>query len=191
MKPGFTPAEDVTRFRSSRQLEADARASRGPPGSATSRPPSILSQSPALQAKAGMSKSQKQNLKKREKKADELNGNGDVAANGNRNGTSEIVKGKKKQAGEEEEAPEDWDDDGDDKKETVSTKNGEEKSPVIEDQEPKSSEMDQQKRARALAKKLKAAELLKEKDESTLLPEQKAKVDSIEELRKELEGLGV
>ena len=67
IKPGFTPQEDVNRFRGTKQQEMDARAL--PKGHIIGWvPPSSATNNTASKSSGTMSKSQKKNEKKKEKK---------------------------------------------------------------------------------------------------------------------------
>ncbi|PWN49238.1 hypothetical protein IE53DRAFT_388563 [Violaceomyces palustris] len=207
VRPGFTPAEDVTKFRSQRQMEADRR--KLPPGSVVGY---IRTPESVQAAKEGMTKSQKKNAKRKEGRTNASNGS---AADGGGEG-KEVV-------------PDSWDDDDDDGETDGIKGSGPTQGKASKEQEekvtrgiqgetkvvaseaetdqgsqpstntPSSSSSNQQqdpeKRAKALSKKLRAAESLRERESKgeKLLPEQKVKVDSIESIRIELqalEGLG-
>lgn len=65
IRPGFTPQEDVRRFRGTRQAQADATAL--PKGHVIGWTPPPAA-APAAASKAGMSKAQKKNEKRKEKR---------------------------------------------------------------------------------------------------------------------------
>lgn len=176
VKPGFTPVEDVTRFRSARQVDAERR--KLPPGSIVG----YTKPSEAVEAaRAGMSKSQKKNAKRKEARA----GGG----------------------AEAEDTPDAWDDEPD--AESPAQRNGtttakaaaadtaKPKAPSTTSAEPApaapSEPVDPEKKHKALAKKLRAAQALQDKAKAgeTLLPEQKAKVDGIETIEKEMAALEI
>lgn len=122
IRPGYTPEEDVKRYRSQRQAEEDARAS------TKGKVPGLVP-SAAQAAIAGMSKAQKKNAKRKEKRRDEAEEE------------EEEDRGVKKVA-EVEEVPEDWDDEG------------ELPPPVPAPAAPAPAPVDEEKRVKALKKKL-------------------------------------
>ena len=67
IRPGFTPQEDVRRFRGTRQAQADTNAL--PKGHIIGwTPPPQAAPAPGAAAKASMSKAQKKNEKRKEKR---------------------------------------------------------------------------------------------------------------------------
>ncbi|KAF9779532.1 hypothetical protein BJ322DRAFT_1113337 [Thelephora terrestris] len=71
IKPGFTPQEDVSRFRGTKQQEMDSRAL--PKGHIVGWvPPSSATNNTAGKSSGAMSKSQKKNEKRKEKKKAEV-----------------------------------------------------------------------------------------------------------------------
>ncbi|CAD6884388.1 unnamed protein product [Tilletia controversa] len=219
IKPGFTPQEDVTRFRSARQLAA-SNSRRIVPGSGIPGGPgsSTRIDLPAsTSSTAGLSKAAKKNAKRRAARV--ASGAGDTAAFDDEDDDDEE---------EEEDIPDAWDEDdaegstGAGSKSARSppqppssssagpsssttpqpntasqppTANGSTATttPAADDSTTASEPIDPAKRAKALAKKIRAAEALRDKAGSgeTLLPEQQAKVDSLDALTAELAELNV
>ncbi|GAA5872681.1 hypothetical protein JCM1840_004486 [Sporobolomyces johnsonii] len=195
IRPGFTPQEDVSLFRPQRQLEADAhRAAKGAvPG---------LKPNPLLQAAlSGMgggqsTKAQRKNAKRKEKR-DEDKG----AAS-----TSTSARGQGKDE-REEDVPDAWDADDALSPPTAeaptappssSSSSGPTPSsssaPAPSTPAPASADPDPEetaKRIRALRKKLKQAQQLRERQAAGLYlpPAEKDKVDKMQSLEDELAQL--
>ncbi|KAK0528864.1 hypothetical protein OC834_003901 [Tilletia horrida] len=228
IKPGFTPQEDVTRFRSSRQLAA-ANSRRIVPGSGipgAAGPSTHISipssASAGSSASAALSKAAKKNAKR---KAARAAGGGGSGAAGDR--TFDDEDGD--EDGEEEDVPDAWDEEEPassagrpqaasaskgsapeaaepskpEPAQASSSRGTESASAVVPpaaeaesggaEEASSGAAVDPAKRAKALAKKIRAAETLRERAHSgeTLLPEQQAKVDSIDALTAELASLEI
>ncbi|KAE8246504.1 hypothetical protein A4X13_0g5758 [Tilletia indica] len=210
IKPGFTPQEDVTRFRSTRQAAA-ANARRVVPGSGIpgAPGPSTRIDLPASSSasSAGLSKAAKKNAKRRAARAS-AGGVGGTAAFDDEDEDGE--------EDEEEDVPDAWDEDDAEgstnsgsksarspppsSSATPSTRSNTDAQPTTTTANGTSSvddttaeAVDPAKRAKALAKKIRAAETLREKagGGETLLPEQQAKVDSLDALVAELAALEI
>lgn len=133
IRPGYTPEEDIKRFRSTRMAEQDARAAtKGVvPGAKTT----TTTKQPAV----AMSKAQKKNFKRKEKRR------GEEEVGGEESGEEGERKGKE----EEEEVPESWDD-GDEEEVPAAPAAVPEPEPVVVATAP----VDDEKRLKALRKKL-------------------------------------
>ncbi|KAK4053875.1 hypothetical protein OIO90_003712 [Microbotryomycetes sp. JL221] len=178
IRPGYTPEEDVKKFRSQRMAEAEARAASRPriPGL-----PSAAVQA-ALNGAARPSKSTSNSNRKDAAAATQRDGQG----NNKKAGTSPVR--------------ESWDEDGaDDVKQTASstrsqaqTGTGGAESENAADKDAVES-LDQARRIRAIKKKLRQAEALRERQQAGLYlpPSERAKADSVAELAEELAQLDI
>lgn len=109
IRPGYTPDEDVKRYRTARGAESEARAATK--GAVPGLAPAAAGVQAAL---AGMSKAQKKNVKRKEKRKED-----------------EVEEGEKgREDKEDEDVPESWDSDGDEDKEVLPPPPP---APVIED----------------------------------------------------------
>ncbi|GAA6040419.1 hypothetical protein JCM8097_004537 [Rhodosporidiobolus ruineniae] len=187
IRPGFTPVEDVLRYRTRGAIEAEQRrAVKGAVPGLT--PPAATAQVQA--ALSGMSRAQKKNAKRKEKRHDEPAGG---AA-----GSGDAGRSAKKE--EEEDVPDSWDADEDEEGEEATPKPA---SPALPPPVPPISAApptpaaagetaeEKEKRARAVKKKLRQAEQLRDRPSSDLSPSERDKVDRIAELEAELEKLTV
>ncbi|KDN52821.1 hypothetical protein K437DRAFT_253755 [Tilletiaria anomala UBC 951] len=203
VKPGFTPAEDVTKFRSSRQQEAERR--KLPPGSVVGyirpQPPASNTASPSFTAgaSAGLSKSAKKNAKRKEARA---------------NGGQQQCEDD--DADDDAEPPDAWDEDVTLAASSASSRQASAPVPaaaplralhpdaflkaeittgskLTTEAAALAPAQDPTKRARTLQKKIRAAESLKAKRDAgeKLLPEQLAKVDEMDGMLEELSKLNV
>ncbi|KAI5474840.1 hypothetical protein MNV49_002344 [Pseudohyphozyma bogoriensis] len=165
IRPGFTPEEDVVRYRSIRSQEQAAREA------VKGRVPGLVpgSGQAAVQAVvAGMSKAQKKNLKRKEKRKEDADKSGEEEGEG------------------EEDVPEDWDaDEGEDKGK------GGKAVEAVAPPPPPPPPVEDSKRVKALKKKIRQAEQLKERDGMGLYlpPAERVKIASIPDLEAELEKL--
>ncbi|KAN0063899.1 hypothetical protein ACQY0O_003505 [Thecaphora frezii] len=171
VKPGFTPAEDVTRFRSSRQLDAERR--KLPPGSVVgySKPSTHLET-----AKAALSKSAKKNAKRKENRA---------SASAHQETPDAWDDQDQPPASASKSEPEQHD------VENQPQSGSQNKDETGVEEKPK--QQDPAKRALNLSKKIKQAEslLTRSQQGDKLLPEQQVKVDALEQMRTELESLNL
>jgi partner of Y14 and mago protein len=203
VKPGFTPAEDVRRFRPSRVLEAQERKGNVPgyepaPIEAARKAMSRTTiSSPASPSRADGDWRRAPALSVKDNKGTTSNTNrGSTSSNG---GSSSTSWRKKEVAAEK--IPDDWEEE-DSKKEdssvaaeaapsgnTTINRDDEEDAPppaVPVDDGPSEGESD--KKARALKKKVRAAQALQDRhkqDGDPLLPEQQAKVDLLDDMIRE------
>lgn len=130
IRPGYTPEEDVKRYRSTRMAEADARAA------VKGKVPGLTPGAAPVQAAiAGMSKAQKKNAKRKEKKRD-----------GGEEEVEEEQRGKAKE--QVEDVPDAWDDGDEEEAEEAAAP-----PPPPAAAEP-ASVVDDEKRIKALRKKL-------------------------------------
>ncbi|KAM0752499.1 hypothetical protein T439DRAFT_379548 [Meredithblackwellia eburnea MCA 4105] len=185
IRPGFTPEEDVKRYRSQRMADDEARAS------TKGRIPG-LAPAAAVQAALngmGMSKAQKKNAKRKEKRKE---------------GAGEDEDG-------EEETPDSWDADEEGSKPATAA-NGEKVEPSVTSNSlpppsptteaatatpppppPPAPVVEDSKRVKAIKKKIRQAELLKERETLGLYlpPAERAKILTIPDLEAELAKLSV
>ncbi|KAK4698845.1 partner of Y14 and mago, partial [Phenoliferia sp. Uapishka_3] len=164
IRPGFTPEEDVTRYRTTRAAEADARAA--VKGRVVGLAPSAVQ---AAVSGMGMSKAQKKNLKRKEKKRED--------------GAEEVESSDEEGGEKAKEVADDWDSEGEEapvakKEPTPPPPPPPAPAPVIEES----------KRVKALKKKLRQAESLRERETLGLYlpPAEREKIKTIPSLEEEL-----
>lgn len=172
VRPGFTPAEDVTRFRSSRMRAADEfERSRTVPGSGGRSLPGATT-ARSIPGAAPKATPPTKAAKLNEADAPDAWDDEPVkkASTPAKPNTAAASIPPKQPASKDASS-----------------------APAAPEPAASAAEQDPVKRQKALAKKIRAAEALrqKERDGEALLPEQKDKVDSIEALEKELSALGI
>ncbi|ORY81786.1 hypothetical protein BCR35DRAFT_303922 [Leucosporidium creatinivorum] len=170
IRPGYTPEEDIKRYRSTRMAEAEARAA------VKGKVPGLTpGASPAQAAIAGMSKAQKKNAKRKEKRREE--------------GEEEEEEDGRGKAKEAEDVPDSWDD-GDD--EAAGAEKATTAPPPPPAAEP-APVVDDEKRVKALRKKLRQAEQLRERGDTgaAFTEAEKVKVEGIAALEEEIARLSL
>ncbi|KAL8276105.1 hypothetical protein RQP46_011487 [Phenoliferia psychrophenolica] len=166
IRPGFTPEEDVTRYRTTRAAEAEARAA------IKGRVPGLAPNAVAA-ALTGMSKAQKKNSRRKEKRRGEDG--------------EEIVSEDEEGGTAAKEVADDWDDGEDDESAPKSTKVVQ---PVVVATPPPAPApvIEESKVIKALKKKLRQAEALKERETLGLYlpPAEREKIKTIPSIEEEL-----
>ncbi|GAA6008299.1 hypothetical protein JCM11491_004428 [Sporobolomyces phaffii] len=168
IRPGFTPQEDVSRFRSQKQVELDHH--RQTKGTVPGLNP-LVGAALAGIAGAGASKSAKKNARRKDKRHDDAAAAAAAAA---------------------AEVKDSWDDEDDNDNVTLPTKTPEPSSPRNETTTTTTTtEEERAKRLRNLRKKLKQTVQLQEKRDggATLEPAEQDKVDGIRALEDEIAKL--
>ncbi|PWN45464.1 hypothetical protein IE81DRAFT_344768 [Ceraceosorus guamensis] len=186
VRPGFTPAEDVGRFRSSRQQAAEALSRRPPPGSV---PGSLNAASGAAGPSVGLSAAR--SARSGAVSSSTAPGAAPRAQASSKADESTSWRSMRKTSASQ--TPDAWDDD-DDRTPAKTTAAVPNKDKRLSAANSASALSEDSRRARAVAKKLRAAEALQDKQqagEEKLSTEQRAKVDGIERLRQELKALEV